>query len=164
LPVKISKDTTICENSTVKLYAYNAENIRWSTGETKNLITVHPSHSEQYSVTFSTANAKDTTVYIYVNVIQYTKVFIPNAFTPNADGNNDVFLAETNVELKSFEMTIYSKDGRQILFNSKDIKHGWDGTYNGQPLPHGNYPYTIRYTDNLGKYIEKPGVVLLILQ
>jgi gliding motility-associated-like protein len=164
LPVKISKDTTICEDADVKLYAYNAENIRWNTGETKNLITVHPSHSEQYSVTFSTANAKDTTIYIYVNVVQCSEVYIPNTFTPNGDGLNDVFLIETDMALKSFEMTIYSKDGRQIFFNSKDTKRGWDGTYNGQSLPHGNYPYTIRYTDNLGKTIEKSGVVSLKLQ
>jgi len=164
LPIKISKDTMVCENAAVKLYVYNAENIRWSTGETENIITLHPSYSEQYSVTFSKTNTKDTTIYIYVNVVPCAEVHIPNAFTPNGDGLNDVFLAQTDIELRHFEMIIYAADGRHVLFTSKDIKHGWDGTYKGQPQPHGVYFYTIRYTDNLGKTIEKNGELLLILQ
>jgi gliding motility-associated-like protein len=164
LPIKISRDTTVCEHSVVQLYAYNVENIHWSTGETKNFITVQPAYSEQYSLTFSTANAKDTTVYIHINVVRCAEVYIPNIFTPNGDGNNDIFYAKTDMELKSFEMTIYSANGRQVIFMSKDIKHGWDGTYKGQTQPHGLYYYTVRYIDNLGKLIEKQGEVLLILQ
>jgi len=165
LPLKISKDTTVCENSVVQLYAYNVENVRWSTGEAKNLITIYPSYSEQYSVTISRASAKDTTVYIHINVVKCLDVHIPNAFTPNGDGLNDIFLAKTDMKLKSFEMTIYSANGRQVLFTSKDINRGWDGTYNGQMQPHGMYYYTVRYTtDNLEKIIEKRGELLLILQ
>jgi gliding motility-associated-like protein len=161
---KISKDTTVCENTAVHLYAYNVENVRWSTGETQNLITVYPSYEEQYGVTFTTANMKDTTVYIYVKVIECTDIFIPNAFTPNGDGLNDIFLIKTDMELAFFEMTIYASNGKQILFTSKNSKRGWDGTYRGQIQPHGLYFYTVRYTDNLGRNIEKRGELLLILQ
>ncbi len=164
LPIRISKDTSICENTEAQLYVYNVENIRWSTGETQNRITVYPSFGEQYSVTFTTGNGKDSTVYINVKVVQCTNVHIPNAFTPNGDGLNDIFLARTNMELKSFEMIIYAANRKQVLFISKDIDRGWDGTYNGQTQPHGLYFYMIRYTDNFGKLVEKPGELLLILQ
>jgi gliding motility-associated-like protein len=163
LPVRISRDTTVCERTAVQLYALNAENIHWSTGETKNSITVYPSYSEQYSVTFSTANAKDTTVYIHINVVTCAEVYIPNAFTPNGDEKNDIFLAKTEMELKFFEMVIYSANGQE-LFRSNDINRGWDGRYRNQPQPHGVYRYKIRYTDSLGKTVEKPGELLLILQ
>ena len=163
LPI-ISKDTSICENTEAKLYAYNAENIRWSTGETKNVITVYPSNTEQYSLTFSTENAKDTTVYINVKVVHCVEMLIPNAFTPNGDGLNDFFTAKIDMELKSFEMIIYSPNGRQVLFTSKDINRGWDGTYKGQTQTHGLYYYTIRYVDSFGKNIEKRGELLLINQ
>ena len=159
----ISKDTSICENTAAQLYVRNAENIRWSTGETKNIITVYPSSDEQYSLTFSTEN-KDTTVYINVTVVHCLEVHIPNAFTPNGDGRNDVFLAKADMELKSFEMIIYSADGRQVVFSSKDINRGWDGTFRGQLQPHGLYYYKVRYVDNFGKNIEKPGELLLINQ
>jgi gliding motility-associated-like protein len=161
---KISKDTVVCENTAVQLYAYNVENVRWSTGETQNLITVYPSYEEQYSVTFTVANTKDTTVHIHVKVIECTDIFIPNAFTPNGDGLNDIFLVKTEMELTLFEMTIYAGNGKQVLFTSKNSKQGWDGTYRGQIQPHGLYFYTVRYTDNLGRNIEKRGELLLILQ
>ena len=163
LPVKISMDTTVCENTAAQLYIFNAENIRWNTGETKNHITVYPSYKEQYSVTFSTKNVKDTTVYIHIDVVSCTEVYIPNIFTPNGDGRNDIFFVETDMKLKSFEMVVYSSNGQQ-LFLSKDINRGWDGTYKGQPQPHGLYFYTVRYIDNLGKNVEKRGELLLILQ
>jgi gliding motility-associated-like protein len=106
---------------------------------------------------------KDTTVYIHIDVVPCTEVYIPNIFTPNGDGRNDIFFVKTEMELKSFEMVVYSSNGQQ-LFLSKDITRGWDGTYKGQPQPHGLYFYTVRYIDNLGKSVEKGGELLLILQ
>jgi gliding motility-associated-like protein len=91
------------------------------------------------------------------------ELYIPNAFTPNGDGRNDVFAAKSVEEYSFFEMTIYSRDGRQILFISKNIKQGWDGTYRNVPQPHGMYKYTIRYKDSTGKTDIINGEVLLIL-
>jgi len=163
-PVIISRDTTICENTSAQLYIYNAQNIRWSTDDTKNKITVSPSYSERYSVSFTTEEGKDSIAFVYVNVTECTEVHIPNLFTPNGDGLNDMFIAMSNMDLDYFEMTIYSADGRQILFSSKNINQGWNGTYRGQRQPHGVYYYNIRYKDSFGKIIEKRGELLLILQ
>jgi gliding motility-associated-like protein len=163
-PVIISKDTSICENTEASLYIYNAKNIRWSTGETKNKITVDPSFSDKYTVSFTTDAGKDSMATIHVRVVECTEVHIPNAFTPNGDGLNDVFLAKSNMDLDYFEMTIYLNGGRQVLFTSKNINQGWDGTYRGQKQPHGIYFYNIRYKDNFGKIVEKPGELLLIAE
>jgi gliding motility-associated-like protein len=162
--IRISKDTTVCEHTPVQLYAYNVENVRWSTGETQNLITVYPSYDELYSLTFTNENMKDSTVHIQVRVIECPDVFVPNAFTPNGDGLNDIFLVKTKMELTSFEMSIYASNGKQLLFTSKDIHQGWDGIYRGEIQPHGLYFYTIRYTDTFGRHTEKRGELLLILQ
>ena len=164
LPVIVSKDTTVCENSTVKLFILNAKNVRWNTGETKNTILVNPLSDEQYSVTFTTESNRDSTVFIHVKSIRCSEMFIPNAFTPNGDGRNDVFSAVSEEEYSFFEMTIYSRDGKQMLFTSKDIKYGWDGTYKGSPQPHGSYRYVIRYKDASGKMNEKTDTFLLLLQ
>jgi gliding motility-associated-like protein len=164
LPIRISKDTTACENTMLQLYAYNVENVRWSTGETQNRITVYPSGTEQYSVTFTTENMKDSTVYINVKAVECTDIYAPNIFTPNGDGLNDVFLVKANMELTFFEITIYATNGKQVLFTSKNMNQGWDGTYRGQLQPQGAYYYIIRYMDNLGKHTEKRGELLLILQ
>ncbi|MDR2410392.1 MAG: gliding motility-associated C-terminal domain-containing protein [Bacteroidales bacterium] len=161
---RISKDTTVCENTAVQLYAYNVENVRWSTGETQNLITVYPSYEEQYSLTFTTENKKDTTVYIHVRVNECPDIYVPNAFTPNGDGLNDIFYVKTKMELTFFELTIYASNGRELLFTSKNINQGWDGTYRGHLQAHGLYFYTVRYTDKFGKNTEKRGELLLIAQ
>jgi len=158
LPIIFSKDTTVCEGSTVKLFVLNAKNVRWSTGGTQNAIFAIPSYDEQYSVTFTTADNYDTTVTISIKCKPC--LLIPNAFTPNGDGLNDVFTAQSNEEYSYFEMTIYSSSG-QPLFVSKSIKHGWDGTYKGTLQPQGTYLYIIRYVDSTGKMDEKRGTVAL---
>lgn len=163
-PVIISKDTSICENTEAHLYVYNAKNIRWSTGETNNKITVEPSFSDKYSVSFTTDAGRDSMATIYVRVVECTEVHVPNAFTPNGDGLNDVFFVKSNMDLDYFEMTIYAAGGRQVLFSSKNIKQGWDGTYRGQVQAHGVYFYNIRYKDNFGKMVEKRGELLLIAE
>ena len=163
-PILISRDTAVCENTSAQLYIYNAQNIRWSTGETKNKITVYPSFSDEYSVSFTTEAGKDTTAFVNVNVIECVEVHIPNIFTPNGDGLNDEFVAKSNMDLDYFEMNIFSTDGRQILFSSRNIKQGWNGMSGGQRQPHGIYSYIIRYKDSFGKIVEKSGNLLLTLQ
>ena len=163
-PFIISKDTSICENTAAQLYLYNATNIRWSTGETKNKITVYPSYSERYSVSFTMENGKDTSVFVNVNAVECMEVHVPNMFTPDGDGVNDLYLAKANIEPDFFEMNIYTVGGKQLLFSSKNIRQGWDGTSRGQTQPHGVYFYIIRYKDSFGKIIEKRGELLLKLQ
>ncbi|MCL2131153.1 MAG: gliding motility-associated C-terminal domain-containing protein [Lentimicrobiaceae bacterium] len=94
--------------------------------------------------------------------IPTAELFVPEAFTPNGDGLNDVFSAQSEEEYTYFEMSIYSRNG-QLLFASKNIKHGWDGTYKGVPQPHGSYVYVIRYRDAAGQMHDKKGNFLLIL-
>ena len=127
-----------------------------------NAIFVNPSYDEQYSVTFTTTANYDTTVTINIKCKPCSELFIPTAFTPNGDGLNDVFTAQSKEEYSYFEMTIYSGNG-QVLFVSKDIKQGWDGTYKGTLQPHGAYLYIIRYKDFSGKMNEKRGNLLLLL-
>ena len=162
-PIVVSKDTTVCENSTVKLFVLNAKDVQWSTGERKNTIFVTPSSDEQFSATFSTENQQDTTIFIHIKCVRCSELFIPTAFTPNGDGLNDEFTAKSDEEYSFFEMNIYSRDGKW-LFGSKDINHGWDGIYRNVLQPHGAYRYHIRYIDALGKMNEKTDYFLLILQ
>lgn len=162
LPIVVSKDTTICKDSTVKLFILNAKDVRWSTGETKNTIFVNPSSDEQFSVSFTTENNQDTTVSIHIKCLPCSELFIPSAFTPNGDGLNDFFIAKSEEEYSYFVMEIYSRNGT-LLFTSKDINRGWDGFHKGVLQPHGSYTYLIRYKDAFGKMHNKKGEFLLLL-
>ncbi len=74
-------------------------------------------------------------------------LWMPNAFTPNGDGLNDVFEAKTNLSDVgfTFHMSIYNKWGEEI-FTSNDIRKGWDGTFKGQLCQEDLYTWTIRFS------------------
>lgn len=89
--------------------------------------------------------------------------FAPNAFSPNGDGVNDLFLVYANIEYTDFELNIYSRNGDHV-FHSRHIENGWNGHRNGtgELLPQGIYVYTIKYkTVNQKSGVEK-GQILLI--
>jgi gliding motility-associated-like protein len=71
---------------------------------------------------------------------------MPNAFTPNGDGLNDVFLPKykNGVEI-TFQMLIFNKWGEQI-FSTNNITKGWDGTYKGVICPEDLYTWTITFS------------------
>lgn len=89
------------------------------------------------------------------------EVFIPNAFSPNGDGINDLFKVEAGFEPKSFEIAIYSRRG-ELVFTNRDVKLGWDGTYRGRNLPAEVYPYIVTYTTPDGDRISRRGQITLI--
>ena len=60
---------------------------------------------------------------------QYFTIYIPNAFTPNKDGMNDIF-SPKGVGISSFDMWIFDRWG-QLLYHTNDINHGWNGTVQG---------------------------------
>ncbi|MFM8493416.1 MAG: gliding motility-associated C-terminal domain-containing protein [Bacteroidota bacterium] len=77
------------------------------------------------------------------------RILAPDAFTPNANGNNDSFLV-VSFGITEMETRIYDRWGHQVYF-SEQLNFRWDGTENGNPLPAGVYPYLIRYRDYSGR-------------
>jgi len=68
---------------------------------------------------------------------------IPDAFTPDGDGLNDVFRPFSQ-NIRQFSMQIFNRIG-QLVFTSSQISEGWDGTCKNQRCPVGNYVYVIVY-------------------
>jgi gliding motility-associated-like protein len=73
-------------------------------------------------------------------------LFVPNAFSPNRDGLNEVFKANFGEGIKDFRLQIFNRWG-QLVFESSDIAKGWDGNWKGVPQPIGNYIWLIKYID-----------------
>jgi len=93
-------------------------------------------------------------------------IFIPNTFTPNFDGLNDLFIpvfTKEGIDTKFFEMEIFDRWGHSI-FRTKDINKGWDGSVQnkGEPLKEDTYIYKIKYKDAEGNLTEKIGNVALV--
>ncbi|MFD1631634.1 gliding motility-associated C-terminal domain-containing protein [Pseudopedobacter beijingensis] len=87
-------------------------------------------------------------------------VFIPNAFTPNNDGQNDIFLIYGNT-LDKVNMKVFNQWG-QLIFESNQTGKGWDGTFKGQAQPSGVYVYLVDIGFYDGSKTTKKGTVTLI--
>lgn len=87
-------------------------------------------------------------------------IYVPNAFTPNDDRRNDVFMASVR-SFKSFDLKIYDRWGQE-LFHSTSPQTGWDGTFRDQPCKQDSYNWVIELSTNDGKRISKQGVVMLM--
>ena len=88
------------------------------------------------------------------------KLFMPDSFTPNGDGKNDVFRIPAGVALDLKEFAIFDRWGNK-LFATHDINQGWDGRYNGQALDANTYVYSISGKEE-GRQVAIKGTVTLI--
>lgn len=99
-----------------------------------------------YTVRIVDANGCETSLDVDV-IERFPKIYIPNAFSPNGDGENDEFKPVTDCNL-AYSIQVFNEWGG-IAFSTNDITKGWDGTLDGQPVPDGKYSYIIFYAGSL---------------
>jgi gliding motility-associated-like protein len=88
------------------------------------------------------------------------QVYIPNSFSPNNDGLNDVFRVYSNV-IRDMQLTVFNQWGEKI-FESNNPTIGWDGTHKNKPQPSGVYIYVVNITLTNGEKIQRKGAVNLV--
>ncbi|MGZ3848226.1 MAG: T9SS type B sorting domain-containing protein [Flavisolibacter sp.] len=98
---------------------------------------------------------------IHIRYFKGPHVYVPNAFTPNHDGLNDVF-SFTPVGMKSLGyFRIYNRWGEK-LFETTTSRKGWDGRWKGVDVPAGVYIWELNAIDEYNQHIIDKGTVLLI--
>ena len=130
-----------------------------------NQYIFQPTHSGEYLISFTDANGckhELKTIYIELIIDNCTEstVYLPNAFTPNGDGNNDVLFIRSNF-ITEIYLSIYDRWGEK-LFETNDIKKGWDGYYKGKKLDQGVYGYYMTFKCNNGQESFKKGNITLM--
>jgi gliding motility-associated-like protein len=88
-------------------------------------------------------------------------VLMPNAFTPNGDGMNDVFRVKYPFPVSNFHFLVTNRWG-QTVFETNNIHQGWDGTFKGEPPLAGIYVWVISFTDFNNKSQQLQGTVNLL--
>jgi gliding motility-associated-like protein len=91
------------------------------------------------------------------------RIFVPEAFSPNGDMNNDL-LQIFGAYIGSFEFIIYNRWG-EIIFATSNLDTSWDGTYKGKPVPVGSYAWTLNYTSEYfpeRSVVRSKGALMLI--
>jgi gliding motility-associated-like protein len=120
------------------------------------------------TVTDSTGCSNEDTVTIYVNPYRCgeSEIFIPNAFTPNGDGENDRMRVRGE-DIKALYFAIYNRWG-QVVFESSDatmthdVTKGWDGTFKGKELSPDVYVYYLRAVcTGDAEFIKKGNITLI---
>lgn len=112
----------------------------------------------RYRIRAESATGESTSNYFELK--RNASIFVPTAFTPNGDGQNDRFLV-LGTFLDNFEMIIYSRWGDPI-YQTTSLTEGWDGNIGGQQAPTGAYAYRINVRDKDGQQIVKRGTVTLL--
>jgi gliding motility-associated-like protein len=87
-------------------------------------------------------------------------LFVPNAFSPNGDGKNDVFQVR-GTYLAAFELKIFNRWG-ELLFESNSLQNSWDGTFKNKKCPVGVYYFQLKAKGLDGKKVEKAGNVSVL--
>lgn len=118
---------------------------------------VRPEQPATYVVTVSDINGctNADTISVFIG----GAIFLPNSFTPNGDGDNDVFYAYGK-DIVEFELHIFDRWGEE-LFYSDDINNGWDGTVKGRLAETETYVWMVIYKDVLGEKGKMYGRVTL---
>jgi gliding motility-associated-like protein len=154
----VPEDTTICIGIPMELDAGSGfTSYLWQDGSSG--VTFVVSDSGWYSVHIENqcGEAFDS---MHVNLDDCSlKLFVPNAFTPDGDGLNDVFKASIRY-VEELSMCIFTRWGERI-FCTADFQDGWDGKYRDEPAPEGVYVWKITYRDTTGDYHTLSGTVFL---
>jgi gliding motility-associated-like protein len=139
-----------------------ATNYTWSFGDGAKSNAVNPKYkydfgSEEYLVTliaFNTGGCADTTS-VTVLTKEDVILYVPNSFTPDGNSTNPYFVPvlTSGYNPDTYHMVIFNRWGN-VIFESKDVSYGWDGSVDGQPAPGGIYIWTLKFSaaDRVQKY------------
>jgi gliding motility-associated-like protein len=159
--VPTNNEIVICrgETATLTTTAIGGEgsySYAWNTSENEKIIQVSPNNNTSYfvTVTDSCGNAIDEEIKVYV----ICEVEIPNVFTPDGDGKNDVFQIGNLEDHPGSDLKIYDRWGK-LIFKSRNYDNNWDGNI----LPEGTYYYILSLREKPAyKANEKRGFISIL--
>ena len=172
--VRATGATTIIAGSDAPINAEgdHIHTFLWKPSETLNCSDcpnpiARPNKTTKYVVVATTEHNCQDSADVTIKVIcDQSQLFMPNTFTPNGDGMNDVFLPRGVGFDKLRSFRVYNRWGEVVFektnmtLNDKAI--GWDGTFRGQALPPDVFVYTVEADCDDGEVIRWKGDITLI--
>ncbi|HET6243383.1 MAG: gliding motility-associated C-terminal domain-containing protein [Bacteroidetes bacterium] len=164
-PVDAGKDTTILLGTSAQLNAIGGVKYAWNSESSLSCLNcaspnANPKVSTTYYVMLTGDNGcksiDSVTVFVDPNLL----VFVPNIFSPNGDGNNDILYIRGK-GIKSINLYIYNRWGEKV-FESSDLNQGWDGTFRGQQLPPSVFVFYLdAFLETNQRIIQKGDITLI---
>jgi len=159
--VDLGEDQAICllENDIAILNAgSNFSQYNWSTGETR--ASIEAARAGIYSVTVEDNRGCTNSDEIIIIEQCAAQVYVPSAFSPNGDAQNDTFKPTVKF-VESYAFKVFNRYG-QTVFNTKDMNAAWDGEYKNIKQPIGVFSWVVEYITEDGEIQKKTGNVTLI--
>jgi gliding motility-associated-like protein len=160
-------DVTITIGNSTVLTATGGGGYFWNTGDTTASIVVSPTSDTQYCVSVTDSNSCSDTacVKVFVEPIPCptnTDLSVPNAFSPNNDGQNDAFcLQGWGYCIKTFSIRVFDRWGEKV-FESTNPGFCWDGKYKGKPMDAAVFVYYIKATMTNNDEVVRKGNISLV--
>lgn len=155
--IDLGSDTTICIGKELIFNGSTQGHYLWQDGSNSSSMVVQEAGIYYVKVENECGEDTDTCEVIYTECNQI--IWVPNAFTPNNDNKNEVFLPFIdNVDL--YNLVIFNRWG-EFIFESNSINYGWNGIYKGKNATEGVYTWRIKYTNFAGENFVKIGYVVL---
>jgi gliding motility-associated-like protein len=156
-PINIGPDTSICMNGNFSISAPSGFQYIWNTGSVSSSIPI--SSPGIYSVLISnTDNCTASDTVQITSKSNLSKIFMPNAFTPDDNALNDRY--PFNQFPQNVEFRIYNRFGQKVF--QSNGKNTWDGIYQSQPAQEGIYAWILIYMDCSGfRKVESGNFTLL---
>lgn len=163
--VNLSPNTNIPSNKVAQ--------ITWEGSDTTSCLEcgffwrVRPPRTTTYTITITDQRGCVASDHVTLSIFPDKRVYVPNAFSPNGDGNNDYFTVLSGPNVLIIEsIEIYNRWG-DYLYHAANVDPnqfgaGWDGKFHGKELDPGVYVYKIRVAFYDGEKIEFTGDVTLI--
>lgn len=165
----ISYTGTVCSRDTLYFYTrYDSTfQYKWSPSYYFNVKNTYQASDRMYVPGFIRVDVENqfgclNSDSVYINVQPCCELYMPTAFTPNGDNNNDLFRPVTVGRQEIITFRIVNRWGNEVFESATSDNRGWDGTYGGKPQDLGVYNYYIKYRCLDGNVYEKKGDVTLI--
>lgn len=159
----IGNDTTICEGDAITINS-GYPLTQWSTGHIGQRLTTE-TRGIYFATITDTCTAYSLSDTIIINdttcLDKYCEFKFPNAFTPNNDGLNDIFLPYYFGNFTRYSLNIYNRFGERV-FNSVLTDKGWDGTHKNVPAEVGVYYYRCVFNCPLKGEVQLSGDITLL--
>lgn len=169
-PGQLSSDTILRFGQCITLSGSGAKRYEWRpnyniTSLSLPTVTVCPQHEEWYILRGYNSGSNGTGCFsedtVHVIVVQDCgEMYVPNAFSPNGDGANDVLYVRGQC-LETLTFMVFNRWGQKV-FETTDKNIGWDGTFKGDLMNTGVFVYRLEGKDYNGKGYSMKGNVTLI--
>jgi gliding motility-associated-like protein len=161
--LSLGPDRSICGSDVVLSSGVTdtLTSILWSNGATTPDVTV--TQTGTYSVVLSNNCGSSADTVFLIIIPDPEGYLLPNVFSPNGDGINDIFKADTGIPLTDFELTIFDRWGVRKFFTT-DPFFTWGGLTEGggNPVPEGVYFITFRAHDCAGDRVIRSGNLTVV--